>query len=71
MHVPYWTQGVCMLFFRKGVSKSSLEPLSYPSSPSDSCCVKAAFSAMMKCPNRTSSGSWHKVWLLVVQKKWV
>ena len=61
----------CMCgILQKGVCKSSLKPLSKPSSDSNSCCVKAAFKARTKCPNKVSSDNWHRVWLVEVQKKW-
>ena len=50
----------------KGVGKSLLEPLSYPSSAKDNCWVKAEFNARKKHPNKASSGNWCKVWLVEV-----
>ena len=54
---------------RKGVGKSLLEPLTYLSSAKDNCWVKAAFNARTKCPNKASSDSCCRVWLVGVQKK--
>ena len=48
MMETWWILGV----FLNGVGKSTVsEPLSWPSSASDSCWSKAAFSAITKCPN--------------------
>ena len=62
MHALNCIHVVCMVVVRKGVGTSSFEPLSYPSSCEDNCCIKAAFNARTKHPNMVSSGSWHKVW---------
>ena len=61
----WWMWGV----LHNGVGKSMVsEPLSQPSSVSDNCWLKAALSAMMKCPNSISSDFWHSMWLVDVWK---